>query len=229
MMNRTRMILPIVGIAVLALFLAGCNSAQPAPQVIAGDHDNDQAMIGNVDGGNVMAEKQDKEETKAKNDDSAEPSTPPASVPDSSDWKDIQLKDVNTGNTFKISDFKGKPVLVESFAVWCPTCTKQQKEIKKLHDLIGDDVVSVALDTDSNEEESKIKAHAERNGFDWNYVVSPPELTRKLIDTYGTSIVNAPSTPMILVCEDGSERFLGRGLKTASDLQAHLAQGCDNA
>lgn len=202
-MDKTRMILPIVGIAVLALFLAGCNPAQPEPRVMAAQDDNGQAIAGN------------------------EPVQAPS--PSATDWKDIQLKDVITGNTFKISDFKGKPVLVESFAVWCPTCTKQQNEVKKLHDLIGDDVVSVALDTDPNEEESKIKAHAERNGFDWNYVVSPPELTRKLIDTYGTSIVNAPSTPMILVCEDGSERFLGRGLKTASDLQAHLAQGCDNA
>jgi hypothetical protein len=29
---------------------------------------------------------------------------------------DMQLKDVATGNNFKIGDFKGKPVLLESFA-----------------------------------------------------------------------------------------------------------------
>ena len=45
-------------------------------------------------------------------------------------WMNTELKDVRIGETFKISDFRGEPVLVESFAVWCPTCTKQQNEIK---------------------------------------------------------------------------------------------------
>ncbi|PIO07358.1 hypothetical protein COU59_03365, partial [Candidatus Pacearchaeota archaeon CG10_big_fil_rev_8_21_14_0_10_34_12] len=40
-------------------------------------------------------------------------------------WMNTELKDIRTGETFKTSDFEGKPVLLESFAVWCPTCTKQ--------------------------------------------------------------------------------------------------------
>ncbi len=49
-------------------------------------------------------------------------------------WIDFELKDVATGEKFKISDFNDKPVLLESFAVWCPTCTKQQRIIKDLHE-----------------------------------------------------------------------------------------------
>ena len=45
-------------------------------------------------------------------------------------WKETKLKDIKTGKEFKISDFAGKSILLESFAVWCPTCTKQQNEIK---------------------------------------------------------------------------------------------------
>ncbi|PIN92559.1 hypothetical protein COU56_04225, partial [Candidatus Pacearchaeota archaeon CG10_big_fil_rev_8_21_14_0_10_31_9] len=37
-------------------------------------------------------------------------------------WMNTELNDISTGETFKISDFEGKPVLLESFAVWCPTC-----------------------------------------------------------------------------------------------------------
>lgn len=33
-------------------------------------------------------------------------------------WLQTELVDVQTGRTFRISDFKGKPVLVKSFAVW---------------------------------------------------------------------------------------------------------------
>lgn len=33
-------------------------------------------------------------------------------------WADIELTDVMTGETFRIADFRGKPVLVKTFAVW---------------------------------------------------------------------------------------------------------------
>ncbi|MDF1541874.1 MAG: hypothetical protein P1P71_02035 [Anaerosomatales bacterium] len=33
-------------------------------------------------------------------------------------WLDTELVDVETGETFRISDFAGTPVLVKSFAVW---------------------------------------------------------------------------------------------------------------
>jgi len=144
----------------------------------------------------------------------------------SSTWMDITLKDVNTNTEFKISDFRGKPVLLESFAVWCPTCTRQQKEIKKLHDELGDSVISVSIDTDPNEDEQKVIDHASRNGFNWRYAVSPVELTRSLIDDFGTTVVNAPQVPVILVCEDGNSHFLKNGVKDPNFLKQEIAQRC---
>ena len=142
------------------------------------------------------------------------------------DWKEVSIKDVNSGETFKVSDFKGKPILLESFAVWCPTCTKQQREIKKLHEEVGDSVVSITLDTDPNEDEQKVIEHAQANGFDWRYAVSPPTLTQSLIDEFGVGVVNAPSAPVILICEDQSTRYLDRGVKSKEDLKSAIAQGC---
>lgn len=139
-------------------------------------------------------------------------------------WMDAELKDVRTQEAFKISDFKGKPVLLESFAVWCPICTKQQEEIKKLHEEIGDSVVSVSLDTDPDEDEAFVKEHIEKNGFDWRYAVSPVEITRSLIDDFGVGIVNAPSAPVILICEDGSARQLDRGVKDVDELKEEIAK-----
>ena len=65
-----------------------------------------------------------------------------------------------------------------------------------------------------------------RNGFDWKYSVAPGDVTQSLIGEFGTKIVNAPSVPMILICEDQSYRFLKGGLKQASDLEQALEQGC---
>jgi hypothetical protein len=33
-------------------------------------------------------------------------------------WVDVELTDVETGETFRVSDFAGEAVFVESFAVW---------------------------------------------------------------------------------------------------------------
>jgi peroxiredoxin len=137
-------------------------------------------------------------------------------------WTDIPLEDVTTGETFKISDFKGKKVVLETFAVWCSTCTKQQKEIKKLHGRIGEDFVSITVDVDPNEDADKVRAHVDRNGFDWLYAVASPEMTRSLIDEFGTIVVNAPSAPVIIIDEDGTARLLGRGVKSADKLEKEL-------
>lgn len=138
-------------------------------------------------------------------------------------WQDVQLTDVNTGKTFKISDFSDKPVLIESFAVWCPTCTKQQNIMKKFHQDVGDTVVSVSLDTDPNEDVDKVKSHTIKHGFDWKYAVSPKELTQNLIDEFSVNVVNAPAAPIVLVCPDGKAKLLAKGVKSVEDLKEAVA------
>jgi len=150
-----------------------------------------------------------------------------ASASGNVDWMNVELKDIRTGETFKISDFKGKPILLESFAVWCPTCTKQQRKIKELHEKIGDDVISISLDTDPEEDEARVREHIESNGFDWYYAISPIEMTQSLINEFGNSIISAPASPMVLICEDLSFRKLGGfGSKNVNKLKDEIAQGC---
>ena len=50
-------------------------------------------------------------------DDPAPPADSP-SEPSSRIWLDTELTDVSTGETFRLSDFKGRPVLLHAFAVW---------------------------------------------------------------------------------------------------------------
>lgn len=162
----------------------------------------------------------------------AQPATAPlpAPAPDQPvvrPWMDIELTDVTTGETFKISDFKDKTILLESFAVWCPTCLAQQKEMQKFQASHGDDVIHISLDTDPNEDAEKVREHIQRNGLDWYFAISPIELTEALIDEFGLKFVNAPRAPVVLICKDGSARFLRSGVKPAEELAAEVAQGCE--
>lgn len=142
-------------------------------------------------------------------------------------WIDSELCDASTGEVFTASQFKGKPILFESFAVWCPICTQQQKQILDLHDELGDSFVSISIDTDPNEDEGIIRSHVKANGFTWRYAVSPALVTKMLIDEFGPSIVSVPSAPMILICEDGSYRKLGgRTVRSTAKLKSEIEAGC---
>ena len=139
-------------------------------------------------------------------------------------WLATTLTDVRTGESFTIAEFAGTAVLLESFAVWCPTCTRQQKQVRALHEQVGDGVVSIALNTDPNEDTGKVAGHIQRHGFDWRYAVAPADLTRALKTEFGVGILNAPSAPMVLICPDQSMRqMLRRGVKRANYLQEQLA------
>ena len=127
---------------------------------------------------------------------------------------------------FKISNFKGTPILLESFAVWCPTCLSQQKEMGKLKAREGDAIIHISLDTDPNEDETKVREHLETYGLHWYFAISPPELTKALIDEFGLRIVSAPSAPVVLICDQQSTRFLPSGVKSADELLSEINKGC---
>jgi thiol-disulfide isomerase/thioredoxin len=141
-------------------------------------------------------------------------------------WQNVELVDIRTKEKFRISDFEGKPILLESFAVWCPTCTKQQNEIKKLAEEKGDEIIHISLNTDPNEDAGKVFDHLTKNDFNWLYAISPIEMTRELTQVFGLTFVNAPSAPVALICPDQSYRFLKNGVKKFNELLEEIERGC---
>ena len=135
-------------------------------------------------------------------------------------WFGVQLTNVRSGETFSINDFKGKVVLVETLAMWCPNCKKQQMQVQTLHDLIGEnpDFVSVGLDIDPNENAGDLKTYTDSNGFDWVYAVAPAEVSSELSNLYGAQFINPTSTPMLIIDRKGEVHLLPFGIKSAEEL-----------
>lgn len=156
------------------------------------------------------------------------PAEPPDQEPETAqetpDWFSAALTDVRSGQAFNINDFRGKVVLLETMAIWCSNCKKQQVQVKELHGLLGSqpELVSIGLDIDPNESAPDLKAYIENNGFDWTYAVSSPEVSREIANLYGDQFLNPPATPMLLVDRLGQVHVLPFGIKSAQELQAFI-------
>ena len=49
---------------------------------------------------------------------------------------DFALEDLQ-GNTVRLSDFRGRPVLVNIWTSWCPPCRTEMPELQRLHETQG--------------------------------------------------------------------------------------------
>lgn len=58
---------------------------------------------------------------------------------------DFSLKDYS-GKTVSLADFAGKPVVINSWASWCPFCRQELPDLVKAQKEFGDKITIVAID-----------------------------------------------------------------------------------
>jgi cytochrome oxidase Cu insertion factor (SCO1/SenC/PrrC family) len=137
------------------------------------------------------------------------------------EWFDMKLTDAQTGESFTMNDYAGKVVLIETMAIWCPNCVIQANEIRNLHQALGnpDDLISVSLDVDFNEDDASLKKYVYGYGFDWHFAVAPLEVARALGNLYSAEYLNPPLAPMLIIDPEGNVHQLEYGIKDAETLQ----------
>ena len=68
------------------------------------------------------------------------------------------------GKTYTLADFKGKTVVVDFWASWCPDCRNETEYLLKLHkDHPEVEFVGISFDTD----EQQLRTFLTENGMDW--------------------------------------------------------------
>lgn len=140
------------------------------------------------------------------------------------DWFDIELTDVRNDDTFTMNEFAGKVVLVETMAMWCPTCLFQAHQVSEMHKLLSnpDDVISVSLDVDLHENASDLHDYTQEFGFDWRFAVVPLQVARALGNLYSAQYLNPPLSPMLIIDREGGVHQLDYGEKSAEELLASV-------
>ena len=147
--------------------------------------------------------------------------TPETASTRDQNWFDMELTDAVSGATFTMSDFAGRVVLVETMAMWCPNCLVQANEVRKMHEALGnpEDLISVSLDVDTNEDAATLKKYVEEYGYDWRFAVAPLLVARALGNRYSAQYLNPPISPMLLIDREGEVHLLEYGFKSAEALQ----------
>ena len=56
------------------------------------------------------------------------------------------------GNIVSLSDFRGKPIVVNSWAVWCPFCIDELPEFARLQEEFEDEIVVIVIDRAESKE-----------------------------------------------------------------------------
>ena len=67
------------------------------------------------------------------------------------------------GSTVTLSDFKGKPVIINFWATWCGPCVKEMPAFERLKENYGDEIGILAVNC--GEDADTIKDFADANGY----------------------------------------------------------------
>lgn len=100
---------------------------------------------------------------------------------------DIEAKDLE-GNIVKISDFKGKVIVLDFWATWCHFCHEQnQEEFPKLKEKYKNEdfvIISYSVDVDKKDWEKSSNA----DSIDWINISNLEGVTDKYVTHYGVEV-----------------------------------------
>ena len=118
------------------------------------------------------------------------------------------------GKSADLSQFIGnKPVLMEFWAVWCPSCKELEPTMKAMHAKYGSKVAFVGIGVSVNQSPALVKRYVANHKLPWTQVYDTKGNATEKYDVPATSYV-------VLVDKTGKIVYTGVGGK--QDLEAAI-------
>ena len=124
---------------------------------------------------------------------------------------DFTLKGLD-GKPVHLAALKGKPVVLDFWATWCPSCIKLLPRVQKLHREMGGRVIVLGV---NDEEPAKIKAFLDENNLTVPQVMDSADEAGK---AYSVGII--PFT--VFIDKNGTIKAVHEGINLDHDLYADL-------
>jgi len=86
---------------------------------------------------------------------------------------DFCITDID-GAGFCLSEFRGRPVVIDFMATWCVACEDQAVELREVHQRYGDKVVFLSIDVDLAESPAELRGFREYVRAPWRFVTDTP-------------------------------------------------------
>ena len=128
---------------------------------------------------------------------------------------DFTLLDLDS-NEVRLSEFRGKVVLINFWATWCPPCRAEMPDIESLYQEYKDKGL-VIIGIDIGEPEATVRQFVQRGGYSWTFV----------LDSTGTVAANyniraIPTS--FFIDREGVIQTVNIGAMTKQGMEAMLAE-----
>lgn len=132
---------------------------------------------------------------------------------------DFALPDVRTGTLVRLSDFRGRPVLINFWATWCGPCRVEMPELEAAYKRYGDQGFTViAVDVKIDEDIPVVVAFVDELGLTFPVV---RDVTGDVeIELY--NVLGYPTS--VFVDRNGIIRYVHRGPLTREFLEQKLRE-----
>jgi peroxiredoxin len=127
---------------------------------------------------------------------------------------DFSLLDLD-GNSVHLSDYKGKTVLINAWATWCPPCRAEMPDLEHFYQLQKDnDFVILAINAGDTLEQAQ--GFVRSNNLSFPVLLDPDVRTLEAL-----GITGFPTS--ILIDPDGIVKYIHIGMFRPSDLELRIS------
>lgn len=119
------------------------------------------------------------------------------------------------GQGFSLSDYRGRVVLLDFMATWCPLCAEEMKKLKGLQQKYAGDVAIISIGIDPTESDQTLKNFRQEAGAEWRFARD----TDALFEKYEVDLI----PKLVLIDKRGYIRLISiQGSKSLSELSAEI-------